>query len=90
VTIGCGAITVNYDGGTKSQTVIEDGAFVGCNANLIAPVTVEREAYVAAGSTVTKTVPAGALGIARARQRVVEGWRERRFSKSQDPGEEKE
>ncbi len=79
VTIGCGAITVNYDGIEKHRTTIGDGAFVGCNANLIAPVEVESEAYVAAGSTITKQVPGAALAVARARQRNIEGWRRRRF-----------
>jgi bifunctional UDP-N-acetylglucosamine pyrophosphorylase/glucosamine-1-phosphate N-acetyltransferase len=85
VTIGCGAITVNYDGNTKERTVIGDEAFVGCNANLIAPVTVAAGAYIAAGSTITKDVPGGALGVARARQRNVEQWRARRFSQTQAP-----
>lgn len=81
VTIGCGAITVNYDGQKKSRTVIGDGSFVGCNANLIAPVKLEANAYVAAGSTITQDVPGGALAVGRARQRNVEGWRQRRFGK---------
>lgn len=68
VNIGCGTITVNYDGREKHLTVIEDEAFVGCNSNLIAPVTIGKGAYVAAGSTVTKDVPGDALAIARAQQ----------------------
>lgn len=68
VNVGCGALTVNYDGFNKHRTVIEDGAFIGCNVNLIAPVTVGKGAYVAAGSTVTDDVPAEALAIARERQ----------------------
>jgi bifunctional UDP-N-acetylglucosamine pyrophosphorylase/glucosamine-1-phosphate N-acetyltransferase len=84
VTIGCGAITVNYDGEKKSRTVIGDGAFVGCNANLIAPVTVEPRSYVAAGSTITSDVPEGALGVGRGRQRNIEGWRKRRFGADGD------
>ena len=79
VTIGCGAITVNYDGRKKSRTVIGDGCFVGCNANLIAPVELEPNAYVAAGSTVTHDVPGEALAVARSKQRNIEGWRKRRF-----------
>lgn len=78
---GCGVITVNYDGVSKSRTTVGEGAFVGCNSNLIAPVTLEKDAYVAAGSTVTQDVPAGALAVARERQRNVEGWRARRPSK---------
>lgn len=68
VNIGCGSITVNYDGKNKFLTKIEDGVFIGCNSNLVAPVTVGAGAYVAAGSTVTKDVPGNALAIARARQ----------------------
>ena len=68
VNIGCGTITVNYDGKNKSQTVIKDRAFVGCNSNLIAPVEVGEKAYVAAGSTITQNVDSDALAIARARQ----------------------
>lgn len=68
VNIGCGAITVNYDGKNKHQTVIEDGAFVGCNVNMVAPVTIGKGAYVAAGSTIHRDVPEDALAIARERQ----------------------
>jgi len=68
VNIGCGTITVNYDGENKFLTTIEDRAFVGCNSNLIAPVTIGEGAYVAAGSTITENVPGNALSIARARQ----------------------
>lgn len=68
VNIGCGSITVNYDGKNKYLTKIEDGVFVGCNSNLVAPVTVGKNAYIAAGSTITKDVPGDALSIARARQ----------------------
>jgi bifunctional UDP-N-acetylglucosamine pyrophosphorylase/glucosamine-1-phosphate N-acetyltransferase len=83
-TIGCGVITVNYDGAKKRRTTIGDGAFVGCNANLIAPSRVEAGAYVAAGTTVTRDVPARALGIGRVRQRNIEGWRDRRFPKDEE------
>jgi len=74
VNLGCGAITVNYDGKSKSQTVVEDDAFVGCNTNLIAPVTVGKGAFVAAGSTITYNVPECALAIARERQTIKEDW----------------
>lgn len=74
VNMGCGTITVNYDGVHKHRTTIGDDAFVGCNTNLVAPVTVGQGAYVAAGSTITKDVPAEALGVARARQNNLEGW----------------
>lgn len=78
VNIGAGVITCNYDGIRKSVTVIEDGAFVGTDSQLIAPVTVGRGAYVAAGSCITQDVPAGSLAVARSRQTVKEGWAERR------------
>ncbi|WP_077623897.1 bifunctional UDP-N-acetylglucosamine diphosphorylase/glucosamine-1-phosphate N-acetyltransferase GlmU [Sediminibacillus massiliensis] len=68
VNIGCGTITVNYDGQNKHLTKIGDDAFIGCNSNLIAPVTVGKGAYVAAGSTINQDVPDEALSIARARQ----------------------
>jgi bifunctional UDP-N-acetylglucosamine pyrophosphorylase / glucosamine-1-phosphate N-acetyltransferase len=68
VNLGCGSITVNYDGKNKFLTKIEDDVFVGCNSNLVAPVTVGKGSYIAAGSTITKDVPGEALSIARARQ----------------------
>jgi bifunctional UDP-N-acetylglucosamine pyrophosphorylase/glucosamine-1-phosphate N-acetyltransferase len=68
VNIGCGTITVNYDGKNKHLTKIEDRVFVGCNSNLVAPVTIGKGAYIAAGSTITENVPSDALSIARARQ----------------------
>lgn len=74
VNVGCGTVTVNYDGVNKYKTVIKDRSFVGCNANLVAPVTVGEGAYVAAGSTVTDDVPDGALAIARERQTNKEGY----------------
>jgi bifunctional UDP-N-acetylglucosamine pyrophosphorylase/glucosamine-1-phosphate N-acetyltransferase len=72
--IGAGTITCNYDGAHKHQTIVEDGAFIGSDTQLIAPVSVGAGAYVAAGSSITEDVPAGALGIARAKQTNVEGW----------------
>lgn len=77
VNIGCGAVTVNYDGVKKHRTVIGDGAFIGCNVNLVAPVTVEKGAYVAAGSTITDDVPEDALAIARERQVNKPGYAKR-------------
>ncbi|HWK22909.1 MAG TPA: bifunctional UDP-N-acetylglucosamine diphosphorylase/glucosamine-1-phosphate N-acetyltransferase GlmU [Ureibacillus sp.] len=68
VNIGCGSITVNYDGKNKFKTIIEDDVFVGCNSNLVAPVKLGAGSFIAAGSTITKEVPQDALGIARARQ----------------------
>jgi len=68
VNLGAGTIVVNYDGKEKHCTVIGDQAFVGCNSNLVAPVTIGKGAFVAAGSTITKDVPPGALALARAKQ----------------------
>ena len=78
VNVGAGTITCNYDGQQKHETVIEDGAFIGSDTNLIAPVRVGKGAYVGAGSSITRDVPPGALGIARERQTNVEGWAERK------------
>jgi bifunctional UDP-N-acetylglucosamine pyrophosphorylase/glucosamine-1-phosphate N-acetyltransferase len=86
VSFGCGAIVVNYDGIAKHRTRVEDGAFIGCNVNLIAPVTVHRNAFAAAGSTISQDVPEGALGVARSRQRNVPGWRRRRRLVPKPPG----
>jgi bifunctional UDP-N-acetylglucosamine pyrophosphorylase/glucosamine-1-phosphate N-acetyltransferase len=72
--IGAGTIFVNYDGTAKHHTDVGEAAFVGSNSNLVAPVTVGDGAYVAAGSTVTKDVPPGALGVARGQQRNIDGW----------------
>ena len=74
VNIGCGTITVNYDGKNKHITTIEDDAFIGCNSNLVAPVTIEKGSYVAAGSTITTDVPKESLAIARSRQTNKEGY----------------
>ncbi len=73
---GCGTVTSNYDGANKHRTTIGDYCFIGCNTNFIAPVTMGDGAYTAAGSTITKDVPAAALGIARERQRNLDGWAE--------------
>jgi bifunctional UDP-N-acetylglucosamine pyrophosphorylase/glucosamine-1-phosphate N-acetyltransferase len=81
VNVGAGAITCNYDGVKKHQTIIEDHVFLGSGTELVAPVRVGRGAYVAAGSTVTDNVPAGSLAIARARQAVKPGWVTRRGKK---------
>ncbi|MBE3594829.1 MAG: bifunctional UDP-N-acetylglucosamine diphosphorylase/glucosamine-1-phosphate N-acetyltransferase GlmU [Candidatus Carbobacillus altaicus] len=85
VNMSCGTITVNYDGLEKHTTVIGDRAFIGCNVNLIAPVTIGDGAYVAAGSTIDQPVPRGALAIARARQMnkedYVEAWLARKKEK---------
>ena len=78
VNIGAGAITCNYDGVQKHVTTIGDGVFVGSDSTLIAPVTIEDGAYIAAGSCITTSVPAGALAVGRSRQVTKEGWVERR------------
>ena len=75
VNIGAGVITCNYDGAAKHTTVIEDGAFVGSDVTLVAPVTVGAGAYIAAGSTITKNAPAGQLTLARARQETKPDWK---------------
>jgi bifunctional UDP-N-acetylglucosamine pyrophosphorylase/glucosamine-1-phosphate N-acetyltransferase len=75
---GCGSIVVNYDGVAKHRTKVGPRAFIGCNVNLIAPIEIAEDAFVAAGSTITKDVPAGVLAVAREPQRHVEGWVERR------------
>ena len=74
VNFGCGTVTVNYTGKAKFRTTIGDDAFIGCNTNLVAPVTVGDGAYTAAGSTITEDVPGDSLGIARARQVNKIGW----------------
>ena len=78
VNIGAGTITCNYDGVNKNKTVLEDGVFIGSDTQLVAPVRVGRGAYVGAGSTITKDVPADALALSRVPQRVVEGWATKR------------
>ena len=71
---GCGTVVVNYDGQKKHKTIIGDNAFIGCNTNLVSPVEVEQNSYIAAGSTITDKVTEGSLAIARARQTNIEGW----------------
>ncbi|MBO7275421.1 MAG: hypothetical protein J6V15_03500 [Clostridia bacterium] len=78
INVGCGVVTVNYDGKNKYRTQVGDNSFVGCNVNLVAPVKVENGAYIAAGSTITDTVPAGALAIARQTQTCKPGWADKR------------
>jgi bifunctional UDP-N-acetylglucosamine pyrophosphorylase/glucosamine-1-phosphate N-acetyltransferase len=86
VNVGAGTITCNYDGRKKHRTVIGDGAFVGSDSTLVAPVRVGEGAYVAAGSAITDDVPDGALGIARGRQTNKTGWVAARVSKSDPAG----
>ncbi len=79
VNIGAGTITCNYDGTNKSVTRIEDGAFIGSDSQLVAPVTIGKDAYVGSGTTVTRDVPAGSLVITRAPEKVIEGWAGRKL-----------
>lgn len=74
VNIGCGVIFVNYDGKNKKRSIVKDNAFIGSNSNVVAPVTVEEKGYVAAGSTITKDVPAGALCVSRSHQVIKPDW----------------
>lgn len=74
INVGCGVVTVNYDGKSKYRTVVKDGAFIGSNCNLIAPVTIGENALLAAGSTITDSVEDGDMGIARARQSIKTGF----------------
>ncbi|MDR2157119.1 MAG: UDP-N-acetylglucosamine diphosphorylase [Clostridiales Family XIII bacterium] len=78
INVGCGVVFVNYDGKEKHRSSVGDGAFIGCNVNLVSPVHVGENAYIAAGTTVTRDVPAGSLGVGRPKERVVEGWVARR------------
>jgi len=79
VNIGAGTITCNYDGEKKNTTRIEDGAFVGSDTQLIAPVTVGAGAYIGSGTTVREDVPAGSLAVSAGKQRNIEGWAEKKF-----------
>jgi bifunctional UDP-N-acetylglucosamine pyrophosphorylase / glucosamine-1-phosphate N-acetyltransferase len=74
VNIGAGTITCNYDGVNKNPTVIEDGAFIGSDSQLIAPVTIGKGAYVGSGTTIREDVPSGALAVSAGKQRNLEGW----------------
>jgi len=78
VNVGCGTVTCNYDGKKKHRTKIGDNVFIGCNTNLVAPVTVGDGAYIGAGSTITKDVPKNSLAIARARQTNIADWNDKR------------
>ncbi|MDV4150244.1 bifunctional UDP-N-acetylglucosamine diphosphorylase/glucosamine-1-phosphate N-acetyltransferase GlmU [Clostridium sp. AL.422] len=71
---GCGTVVVNYDGKKKNTTIIGNNSFIGCNTNLVSPVTVEDNTYIAAGSTIVNDVKEGELAVARAKQRNIEGW----------------
>jgi bifunctional UDP-N-acetylglucosamine pyrophosphorylase/glucosamine-1-phosphate N-acetyltransferase len=81
VNVGAGVITCNYDGVKKHPTIIEDGAFVGSDTQLIAPVTVGKGAYIGTGTTVREDVPGGSLAVSAGKQRNIEGWVEKRKTK---------
>ena len=87
--IACGVITVNYNGKEKNRTVIGDNAFVGCNVNLIAPVEVKDNSYIAAGSTITDEVPEYSLAIARERQVIKEDWVKKKNMERKEQQKEK-
>jgi bifunctional UDP-N-acetylglucosamine pyrophosphorylase / glucosamine-1-phosphate N-acetyltransferase len=87
VNIGAGTITCNYDGVNKNQTIIEDGAFIGSDTQLIAPVAVGKGAYVGSGTTIRENVPAGALAVSAGKQRNIENWVEERRKKKKQSGD---
>jgi len=75
VNVGAGTITCNYDGVNKHRTTIEDGAFIGSNSALVAPITIGKDATVGAGSTLTKNAPPGELTVARSKQTTIPDWK---------------
>jgi bifunctional UDP-N-acetylglucosamine pyrophosphorylase/glucosamine-1-phosphate N-acetyltransferase len=81
VNVGAGTITCNYDGVNKYKTVLDDDVFVGSDTQLVAPVRVGKGAVIAAGTTVTKNVPAGSLVLSRVRQHAIAGWATRKKAK---------
>jgi bifunctional UDP-N-acetylglucosamine pyrophosphorylase/glucosamine-1-phosphate N-acetyltransferase len=74
VNMGCGVVVVNYDGQHKNKTIVGDNSFIGCNVNLVSPVEVKPNAFIAAGSTITEDVPEYSLAIARSRQTIINDW----------------
>lgn len=88
INVGCGVIFVNYDGKFKHRSIVEDDAFIGSNSNIVAPVKIEKEAYIAAGSTITSNVEAGYLSIERAEQKNIAGYVEKK--RKRDLEKEKE
>jgi len=82
VNFGCGSVVVNYDGIAKYRTSVGDDVFIGCNANLLSPVTLQNHCFIAAGSTIDEEVPHDALAIARAKQRNITGWFTRREARA--------
>ena len=86
VNVGAGTITCNYDGEKKHPTTIGEGAFIGSDSILVAPISIGAGAYVAAGSTLTDSVPPGSLALGRAKQVTKEGWVARRAAEKQNKG----
>ena len=84
VNIGCGVVFVNYDGINKFRSVVEDDAFIGSNSNLIAPVHVEQQGYIAAGTTVSRDVPEGSLVVGRPKERVIPTWGARKYNQKKE------
>ena len=84
VNVGCGVVFVNYDGVHKFRSVVKDNAFVGSNSNLVAPVTVEEQGYIATGSTITDNVPGRSLAIARQRQCIKENWMDKKEKRDEE------
>jgi bifunctional UDP-N-acetylglucosamine pyrophosphorylase / glucosamine-1-phosphate N-acetyltransferase len=82
VNVGAGTITCNYDGEKKHPTIIEDGAFIGSDSQIIAPVTIGKGAYIGSGTTVRENVPPGALAVSAGKQRTIEGWARKRKKNS--------
>ena len=76
--LGCGVVFVNYNGKDKNRVSIGDNCFVGCNVNLIAPVKVSDNSYIAAGTTVTRPVEEGSLAVGRTKQENIQGWVKKR------------
>jgi bifunctional UDP-N-acetylglucosamine pyrophosphorylase/glucosamine-1-phosphate N-acetyltransferase len=90
--IGAGSVTCNYDGVQKHKTTIGDNVFIGTNTTMVAPIQIEADAYVAAGSTVTTKISSGDLAVGRARQRNIKGWTppaQRRAPAVQGPDKDK-
>ena len=87
VNFGCGSVVVNYDGVAKYRTSVGDDVFIGCNVNLLSPVTIQSLTFLAAGSTIDREVPSGALAVARAKQRNIDGWMARREAKKREKAE---
>ena len=84
VNFSAGAITVNYDGENKNKTIIKEGAFIGSDVMLVAPVTIGEGAVIGAGSVVTKDVPAKALAVERSEQKNIEGYADRKKKRKKD------